>query len=98
MARTKRDHSQMEIKMAEMRTVELCFNAVELTELKQKTEAEKAVEAIGYLSQWNFTFPSVEIRISSDREELIASYYDAVGKCSYVIGAVWHSDHFGFHS
>lgn len=82
--------------MTDIRTVEYCFNVDELQELKQKTDSEEVINALGYLSQWNFTFPRVAIHISG--EELIARYFTADGKCGYVIAGVWHDDHFGFHS
>ena len=60
-------------------------------------------DALGYLSLWNWsTYPHVDIVLMGNvtRElELIAYYRPAAGeKAGYVIGAVWHADHFGFHS
>lgn len=86
-----------------MRTVQLDMNAVDMTELVQTTGTEEFNKALGYLSQWNMTFPYVRIAIASTTEpELVAMYYqdsDMEGRRpGYVIGAVWHGDHFGFHS
>ena len=88
----------MEKVMTDMRKVEYLFNAVELQQLKDNTSATEVIEALGYLSQWNFTFPRVAIHISSKHDELIARYFRDDNSLGYVIGGVWHDDHFGFHS
>ena len=63
---------------------------------------EKIRDAIGYLSLWNWsTFPHVNIVLmgNAGQMELIASYYkEEGGQLGYVIAAIWHGDHFGFHS
>jgi hypothetical protein len=56
-------------------------------------------EAIGYLSTWNMTFPRAVILTDSYGDSgLIAHYYREDGSHGYAIAAVWHGDHFGFHS
>ena len=58
-------------------------------------------KAIGYLSLWNWSrYPRVDI-VLMGREgalELIASYREKEDQVGYAICAVWHGDHFGFHS
>lgn len=58
--------------------------------------------AIGHLSQWSMnTYPFVDINLQGRKGEmeLLAVYRkEKDGKPEYVIGAVWHDDHFGFHS
>jgi hypothetical protein len=59
-------------------------------------------EAIGYLSLWNWsTYPIVSILLAGEagNMELTAFYRKERGEpAGYVIGAVWHDGHFGFHS
>ena len=58
---------------------------------------DKLWAAIGYLSSWNPSYPSVTIY--RDRgTDLVAAYKKADGTNGYVIGAVWHGTHYGFHS
>ncbi len=60
---------------------------------------DKLWQAIGYLSSWNPTYPEVAIiRDTTNKPDLIAIYYNKDGVRGYVIGAVWHEDHYGFHS
>lgn len=58
--------------------------------------------ALGYLSLWNWsTYPVVDIVLMGRKGNMeLCAYYrnEAGGKAGYVIGAVWHGDHFGFHS
>lgn len=85
------------------RNIELCLDAdkhVEMAELCGNTELFKA---IGYLSQWNMNLKRVRIigGVYDGKPELIATYWrhDTEGEpIAYQIGAVWHEDHFGFHS
>lgn len=57
----------------------------------------KLYEAIGYLSSWNLNYPTVDI-YTDGGFDLVAVYRKADGERGYVIGAVWHEDHYGFHS
>lgn len=72
-------------------------------QLYNQCGGETAVRsALGYLSLWNWTgYPYVNI-VLMGREgemELIANYRkEDGGTIGYTIGAVWHGDHFGFHS
>jgi len=58
--------------------------------------------ALGYLSLWNWSsFTHVDIVLMGEpgEMELLASYRkEAGGRAGYTIGAVWHDDHWGFHS
>lgn len=54
--------------------------------------------AIGYLSTWNTSYPYVQIYRDGKDIDLVATYRDVEGDRAYVIGAVWHDDHYGFHS
>lgn len=87
--------------MADQRTATININASDWTQLAENTDTAKLWQAIGYLIQWNMTFPSVTIRRDDthhDDCDLVAVYRDDSGNIGYVIGAVWHEDHFGFHS
>lgn len=65
-------------------------------------------DAIGYLSLWALPqddapqgYHHVVIRCAdAEQPELVACYYHDVTSTTpgYVIGAIWHGDHFGFHS
>lgn len=84
-----------------MRTVSHMYDADQLQKLIENTDGRKVYEAMGYLSLWSpITYPICEISISGDSYELFAVYYTAEREYErrYVIGAVWHDDHFGFHS
>lgn len=58
---------------------------------------DKLWEAIGYLSTWNQSYSCVTIHRDTDAD-LVAVYRDTEGDRKYVIGAVWHDTHYGFHS
>jgi hypothetical protein len=83
--------------MTESRKVNLNMNAVDITNVIGNTNRAEFEKAIGYLSTWNLTFPEVNI-FSDSKDELTAVYITAEGERGYVIGAVWHEDHYGFHS
>jgi hypothetical protein len=84
------------------REVQLQITENEFESLCEAVGHEHLTKALGYLSTWNFNYPRVEIYPIFDRDappELVACYGDPEGaKRRYVIGAVWHGDHFGFHS
>jgi hypothetical protein len=82
------------------RTIELCIDAGTLATIAEITGNKKLCCAIGYLSQWNLSIPKVSIigGVYSGNPELTANYWRADGTFAYQIGAVWHGDHFGFHS
>ena len=83
------------------RNIELCIDTYALSEITGNAELFKA---IGYLSQWNMNLAKVRIigGVYSGNPELIATYWrhnnNEPQTIAYQIGAVWHDDHFGFHS
>jgi hypothetical protein len=84
--------------MAESRVVNYQFNAADLSQLQGETDYAQVNAALGYLTTWNFTFPTVNITIARDYQEMTAVYLTENGKCGYVIGAVWNGVSFGYHS
>jgi len=88
------------------RTIELCIDADTYTQIAEITGNAELFKAIGYLSQWNMNHAKVRIIAcmyeSCGNPELIATYWrynhDEPQPITYQIGAVWHDDHFGFHS
>lgn len=83
------------------RVINLCLNADEVTELAETAGYTQLMAAIAYLSTWNIaTFPGVTItRDRMDTSDLFALYYDPSNpERRYAMGAVWHDDHYGFHS
>ena len=88
--------------MTEQRTITLNVDAVTKTQIAEITGHDKLNAALGYLSGWNMSFTHVTISggVFDGNPELLATYReDADAPCvGYVIGAVWHDDHFGFHS
>jgi len=55
--------------------------------------------AIGYLSTWSaHAYPKVQIMRDGDGPDLFAHYLKEDGSIGYLIGAVWHNTHYGFHS
>ena len=58
---------------------------------------DKLWTAIGYLSSWNQSYPHGHIWRDGGND-LVATYRDVVQDRKYVIGAVWHGEHYGFHS
>lgn len=74
------------------------FNSVDLVEFLQRTSREQVMNALGYLTTCNMSYPEVMIALDLKHREMSAYYYKE-GKCGYVIGAIWHDDgHFSFHS
>lgn len=86
--------------MAENRTINLHINAVDKTKVCETSGDRNFYDAIGYLSTWNMTYPTVDIYVADSGEvpELFACYLDAAGESQYAIGAVWNGERFGFHS
>lgn len=83
--------------MSDTRQINLRMDAVQQTVIKEAVGKDKFFDALGYLSTWNMTFPTVDIYTDVDTD-MVAVYKDDTGKTGYVIGAVWHEDHYGFHS
>lgn len=84
------------------RTVELLITQGELVEIAGETLWSELWGAIGYLSTWSAdNYPIVRIfrdAVDNSGADLGAIYLKADGELGYVIGAVWHDDHYGFHS
>jgi len=83
------------------RTTCMFLNAEDIEKIAQSTNWDKLMTAIAYLSTWNIaTFPVVTItRDRMDTNDLFALYHDPKHpERRYSIGAVWHGDHYGFHS
>lgn len=55
--------------------------------------------ALGYLSSWNLSLSICHISASGPTD-FLACYYRTASDSTpaYVIEAVWHEDHYGFHS
>ena len=85
------------------RTIELCLDADKHVEIAEIVGNKELFSAIGYLSQWNMNLAKVRIigGVYDGNPELTATYWrhSTEGEpITYQIGAVWHDDHFGFHS
>lgn len=81
------------------RTVTIDTNAVDAMTIAEKVGFDKLQAAIGYLSLWNMGFDQVSISLNPAELEMTAIYtYGSGAPGRYVIGAIWHDDHFGFHS
>tara|TARA_R110000822_G_scaffold37009_5_gene103819 strand:- start:46 stop:297 length:252 start_codon:yes stop_codon:yes gene_type:complete len=83
--------------MAEQRQVTIYINAEERSSMLEEVSSTEFFNAIGYLSTWNMTYPSCFISKDGDTD-MCAVYRNADNEIGYVIGAVWHGDHYGFHS
>lgn len=84
------------------RTIQLLLSPEDLIEIAQALPGHnyKPVwEAIGYLTSWApASYPIVRIYRDGNGPDLTAVYLKANCELDYVIGAVWHDDHYGFHS
>lgn len=83
--------------MDAQRTIIMHIDAVQQTEMQFATDTIEWCKALGYLASWNRTYPRVEI-YEDGETDMFAVYYDAEGNRAYTVGAVWHDDHYGFHS
>lgn len=85
-----------------MRTVKIHLNQSQMIAAAEAIGTwDKLWEAIGYLSTWaGDTYAECEIYLdrASDPADLLAVYKDGATGKQYVIGAVWHDDHYGYHS
>lgn len=68
--------------------------------MRDQDAYNKLYSALGYLTTWaSDLYPQVKVRIvSHESPEILATYYDEKGNRKYVMGAIWHGHHFGFHS
>jgi hypothetical protein len=86
------------------RNIRLGLEPDTLTAISEITGNAALFSAIGYLSQWAFgsaRYAVCEIigGVYDGNPELVATYRaEAGGPITYQLGAVWHGDHFGFHS
>jgi hypothetical protein len=86
-----------------MRTVILQGTAEDWQRLRDSTTPAEVEHAIAYLSTWALDgYDKATLFINNDHTEVTAIYDNSVhpvpGTRTYVIGAIWHGDHFGFHS
>jgi hypothetical protein len=80
------------------RKINLGLSSVTLSGIADTVGHEHLWKAIGYLSQWaSGTYPNANI-YSDGGCDLVAHYSDPDCGRQYTIGAVWHGDHYGFHS
>ena len=80
------------------RTIDLGLSSEDMITIAESIGTwDKLWEAIGYLSTWNQSYPKVCIYRDRDND-LLAVYLNDAGETKYAIGAVWHDDHYGFHS
>lgn len=82
------------------RTVELQITTGQMVEIAAQTnDWDKLWAAIGYLATWAAdNYPIVRIYRDGKDPDIAAVYLKADGELGYVIGAVWHDTHYGFHS
>lgn len=85
------------------RIVEFGIDANTMVAIAEITGNAELFKAIGYLSQWNLNMAHVRIigGVYDGNPELVATYWRHKTEgdpIAYQIGAVWHTDHFGFHS
>jgi hypothetical protein len=78
------------------RTVTIHMDSVHQSAMRYKTDLTEWYRAIGYLSSWNMTFAHCDIY--PDGATDMVAVYSTNGEREYAIGAVWHDDHYGFHS
>lgn len=79
------------------RIVNIFLIAGEKTQIAEQTDIGELYRAIGYLATWALQYPQVNI-YRDGATDLVASYFNEKGERIYTIGAVWHDDHYGFHS
>jgi len=80
------------------RNVELNLSSEDMIQIAESIGTwDKLWQAIGYLSSWNLSYPTVRI-FRDGGDDLVAAYFKEDGERGYVIGAVWHGEHYGFHS
>lgn len=80
------------------RSIELNLSQSDMIQIAESIGTwDKLWQAIGYLSSWNMSYPTVRI-FRDGGDDLVAAYFREDGERGYVIGAVWHGEHYGFHS
>ena len=87
---------------ATIRNLKIHLDSDCLEQIEAITGSTKHInEALGYLGIWNLNYPEVYIGQEGhgpNSADLMAVYRDKTGHKKYVIGAVWHGDHYRFHS
>ena len=84
--------------MADQREVLILMDATQQTEIMEEVGRQNFFAAIGYLATWNMSFGFVQIT-QDDTTDMVALYKDTEDSpVKYVIGAVWHENHYKFHS
>ena len=89
--------------MDHTRTITIHIPQTAAHEAMQQVGVINWERAIGYLSTWamhNPEYQTCEIHqdFHGEGTDMVAVYKDADGTRRFVIGAVWHDDHYGFHS
>ena len=84
--------------MADQREVLILMDSVQQTQIMEEVGRQNFFAAIGYLSTWNMSYGFVQITQDGDTDMVAVYKSTADGSIGYVIGAVWHGDHYGFHS
>lgn len=79
------------------RTVSIHMDSEHIAEMQEVTDYKEWNRAVGYLSTWNLTYPVCNI-FADGKTDMVAVYKTANNERGYTIGAVWHGDHYGFHS
>jgi hypothetical protein len=86
------------------RTIRLGLDADTIVKIAEITGNDQFFRAIGYFTQWatgsdNYAYVEIIGGVYDGNPEIIATYRkEERGPITYQIGAVWHGDHFGFHS
>lgn len=80
------------------RTVTIYMDAETQSAMQHATDHTEWFRALGKLCTWGLsTYPRVVIN-ADGKTDMIAIYFDAEDNCGFTLGAVWHDDHYGFHS
>lgn len=82
-----------------MRNIELHLDTEQFLTMAHHVGIHDLEQALGYLSTWAHSrYPTVRIYKDREKTDLIAYYYTEKDEHGYTIGAIWHDDHYGFHS
>ena len=86
------------------RTIRFGIDADTLVNIAEITGNLELWRALGYLTQWatgsdKYAYVEIIGGVYDGNPEIIATYRkEERGPITYQIGAIWHGDHFGFHS
>ena len=86
------------------RTISCGIDADTLVNIAEITGNLELWRALGYLTQWatgsdKYAYVEIIGGVYDGNPEIIATYRkEERGPITYQIGAIWHGDHFGFHS